>query len=135
MRAVSVNNEYEIEVLRSELHEQSLAISQLRRAIKDAGPQPRFHEKIMSRHRKEWPTLWAAIDNILLFENNQFKAADDAYQCDCVKPDGFTYYKFVTVCDTCLTQFPYYDCYCELQHDNCNDETRQKNIEYRTVNK
>ena len=65
---------------------------------------------------------------------NTTHASDDSeeFSCDCEKPTGFTYYMFVTVCDTCLTQFPYYDCYCELQHDNCNEERRAWNIKYRT---
>ena len=31
-------------------------------AITNEGPQPRFHQKVMKRHQKEWPTLWAALN-------------------------------------------------------------------------
>ena len=41
------------------------AIEAIRRAIQDEGPQPAFHRATMARHRKEWPTLWAAIDAAL----------------------------------------------------------------------
>jgi hypothetical protein len=41
------------------------ALEQLRRAIRDEGPSPRLHRKVMARHRREWPTLWAAIDRLL----------------------------------------------------------------------
>lgn len=37
--------------------------------------------------------------------------------CDAIKPVGFTYYLNVTVCDVCFTKFPYYDCFCELEHE------------------
>jgi hypothetical protein len=40
----------------------------------------------------------------------------DEFCCDAPKPEGFTYHPNVTVCDTCGTKFPYYDCYCELRH-------------------
>jgi hypothetical protein len=33
-------------------------------AIEDEGRVPRYHRQIMARHRKEWPTLWRAIDRI-----------------------------------------------------------------------
>ena len=51
--------------------------------------------------------------------------------CGATKPEGFTYHQFVTVCDTCLTQFPYYECFCELVHEDCNEATRLRNIAYR----
>lgn len=59
----------------------------------------------------------------------------DYYCCDERRPADFTYFQFVTVCNTCLTQFPYYDCYCELKHDNCNEETALANIAYRKQNR
>jgi hypothetical protein len=37
----------------------------LKQAIFDEGPEPDYHQEIMSRHRKEWPTLWHAIDQLL----------------------------------------------------------------------
>lgn len=35
------------------------------RAIKNPGPSPHWHNQLLRKHRKEWPTLWAAIDKIL----------------------------------------------------------------------
>jgi len=54
----------------------------------------------------------------------------DDYCCSATKPSGFTYYGNVTVCNTCLTKFPYYDCYCELEHEDCSYQRRHKNAEY-----
>jgi hypothetical protein len=43
---------------------------------------------------------------------------EEEYCCGEPRPeDGFMYYRNVTVCETCFTKFPYYDCYCELQHE------------------
>lgn len=42
---------------------------------------------------------------------------EDWYCCETKKPKGFTYYPNVTVCDTCGLKFPYYDCFCELEHE------------------
>jgi hypothetical protein len=50
---------------------------------------------------------------------------EEWYCCDTVKPDGFTYYPNVTVCDSCGLKFPYYDCFCELAHD-CVPKERGK---------
>jgi hypothetical protein len=41
------------------------AISRLKRAVNNKGINPKFHDKLMKKHRKEWPELWAAIDAIL----------------------------------------------------------------------
>lgn len=41
------------------------ASEQLREAIENAGPEPRFHRSMMHRHKKEWPTLWKAIRKIV----------------------------------------------------------------------
>ncbi len=40
-------------------------LEQLREAIENEGPKPRYHREVMERHRREWPTLWAAIDRLL----------------------------------------------------------------------
>lgn len=45
------------------------AIEQLRKAIDDAGRYPLFHEKVMKKHRFEWPALWAAIDRLVKEDN------------------------------------------------------------------
>ena len=34
-------------------------------AVENEGRSPVFHQRIMARHRKEWPTLWKAIDALL----------------------------------------------------------------------
>ena len=41
------------------------AIEQLRDAIDNEGPQPRYHRAVFLRHNQEWPTLWAAIYRVL----------------------------------------------------------------------
>lgn len=38
------------------------AVAAVRHAVDDAGPRPDVHQKIMARHRAEWPTLWDAVD-------------------------------------------------------------------------
>lgn len=52
---------------------------------------------------------------------------DDEFTCDVVRPDGFTYHRNVTVCDACGLKFPYYDCYCELQHTCLTDAEDREN--------
>lgn len=41
------------------LHE---GAAMLARAVHDAGPRPDVHNAISARHRREWPSLWRAID-------------------------------------------------------------------------
>ncbi len=41
------------------------AAAKVRDAIKETGPRPDYHWTIMARHRKEWPTLWTAVDELL----------------------------------------------------------------------
>jgi hypothetical protein len=41
------------------------AIARLKRAVNNKGINPKFHDKLMKKHRKEWPELWAAIDALL----------------------------------------------------------------------
>lgn len=40
-------------------------IDAVRTAIRDEGPRPKWHRAMMERHRREWPTLWAALDALL----------------------------------------------------------------------
>lgn len=40
-------------------------LAAVRRAIWDAGPFPSYHREVMERHRREWPTLWKALDELL----------------------------------------------------------------------
>lgn len=41
------------------------AIRGVAKAIRDEGPAPRIHRGTMMRHRKEWPTLWDALRELL----------------------------------------------------------------------
>jgi hypothetical protein len=43
-------------------------LEELRAAINDFGPHPMRHLRIMDEHRKEWPTLWNAINRLLEVE-------------------------------------------------------------------
>lgn len=45
----------EIERLRS-------VISDIQKAVTDEGRSPAHHQKVIRKHRKEWPVLWKAID-------------------------------------------------------------------------
>ena len=40
-------------------------IRRLREAIHDKGPHPDYHDSILARHRAEWPTLWAVLDEMV----------------------------------------------------------------------
>lgn len=40
-------------------------MSELRDAVRDPGPHPDYHRSVMERHRREWPTLWQAIDRLI----------------------------------------------------------------------
>jgi hypothetical protein len=54
----SVLLEHEIERLRS------LLIG-IQRAITEEGRSPAHHQQVMRRHRKEWPSLWKAINKAM----------------------------------------------------------------------
>lgn len=41
------------------------AIEKIRRAIENPGSHPAYHREVMTRHRKEWPVLWRAIDELM----------------------------------------------------------------------
>jgi len=49
------------ELSSSELAE---AVSELVRAIRDEGVNPRYHRMMIVRHRQQWPALWKAIEHI-----------------------------------------------------------------------
>ena len=34
-------------------------------AVHDEGDRPNWHRRIMEKHRQQWETLWAAIDDLL----------------------------------------------------------------------
>lgn len=40
------------------------AVGALLDAIDVEGPNPAHHRRIMNEHRRQWPTLWAAIDRL-----------------------------------------------------------------------
>jgi hypothetical protein len=42
----------------------------LEKSITNEGPYPKHHRKIMFKHRREWPTLWNAIDRLLSKTSN-----------------------------------------------------------------
>ena len=44
-------------------------VEQLRQAVRDVGRSPSHHRLTMIRHRREWPTLWAAIERIMIEED------------------------------------------------------------------
>lgn len=54
------------------------AIDKLRLAIENEGLQPRHHRRVMEAHRKEWPTLWAAIDRLLKIHERGIRTRIDA---------------------------------------------------------
>ncbi len=41
------------------------ALHRLSQAVLDHGPSPTHHYQVMERHRAEWPSLWAAIDDVV----------------------------------------------------------------------
>lgn len=46
------------------------AVAAIIKAIKDQGPLPLLHRRIMRLHRQEWPTLWQALDKLLDAESS-----------------------------------------------------------------
>lgn len=49
------------------------AIARLLEAVLDEGPAPGYHREIMGRHRREWPTLWEAIDALVVLPPSDTK--------------------------------------------------------------
>lgn len=49
---------------RGPVTDESVAVDAIIRAIDESGPNPAYHRKVMARHRAEWPTLWAALDQL-----------------------------------------------------------------------
>lgn len=45
-----------------------LVFSRLRSVLTDKGPNPQHHDLIEERHRREWPLLWAAIDELMALD-------------------------------------------------------------------
>ena len=44
------------------------AIRRLKKAIENEGSNAAYHRLVAETHRKQWPTLWAAIDELLELE-------------------------------------------------------------------
>jgi hypothetical protein len=40
-------------------------VNKIVNAIIDSGNHPVYHDKMMKRHSKEWPTLWKALDELV----------------------------------------------------------------------
>jgi hypothetical protein len=47
------------------------ALGSLVRAIRDPGRVPRHHWRTMAKHRREWPVLWEAIDELVAAYDNE----------------------------------------------------------------
>lgn len=47
------------------------AVAAIIAAIEQPGRSPAYHRAIMSRHRREWPVLWRAIDALRAAERGQ----------------------------------------------------------------
>lgn len=45
--------------------EREEAVQAIIDAIRNEGPVPAWHRRVMNRHRADWPTLWAALDNLM----------------------------------------------------------------------
>lgn len=45
--------------------ERNLAAIRLRNALCCVGPQPEHSAEVQARHRKDWPTLWLALDDLM----------------------------------------------------------------------
>lgn len=43
----------------------SEAVAGVIEAIFNQGPRPDLHCQILDRHRREWPSLWAALDRLV----------------------------------------------------------------------
>lgn len=46
-------------------YETNLAAIRLRNALCSVGVQPENAAEVQARHRREWPTLWNALDNLM----------------------------------------------------------------------
>lgn len=42
-----------------------VALYEVIEAIQNEGPMPAYHREVMARHRREWPTLWNALDKLV----------------------------------------------------------------------
>ena len=54
------------------MNRQQQAVKAVVMAVRDPGRAPRFHYRLMFRHRKQWPTLWKALDELIAsYENDR----------------------------------------------------------------
>lgn len=60
----------DVDKLRAENDRLRGAIYRVSTAIQNAGAFPAYHFELYAKHRREWPTLWRAIDDL-------FRAARD----------------------------------------------------------
>lgn len=44
---------------------QEQAVKAVIEAIRNEGSHPQYHREVMARHRREWPTLWKALDALV----------------------------------------------------------------------
>jgi hypothetical protein len=44
-------------------------VQQVQEAISNEGPRPDYHRIIVGRHRRQFPTLWVALDELLAHLN------------------------------------------------------------------
>ena len=40
-------------------------IAFLRKMVTDKGSHPEYHDEVLKRHRREWYSLWQAIDDLV----------------------------------------------------------------------
>jgi hypothetical protein len=59
------------------MSELELAVDKIRLAIENEGTNPYYHRRIMYRHRREWPTLWRAIDALMALHERDFRKRRD----------------------------------------------------------
>lgn len=64
-RSYSDRKDEEIERLRELVRFQDNQLRQIRNAIYDEGINPAYHQYVMNKQRKEWPTLWEALDEAM----------------------------------------------------------------------
>lgn len=50
-------------------------IVEIRDAILNEGPQPLYHKSVMEKHRKEWPTLWNALDKLIKSQGTTYDSS------------------------------------------------------------
>lgn len=52
------------------LAEMEAIVKEIQDAITNPGMSPTYHAIILEKHRRQWPTLWAALDKLLLLPKN-----------------------------------------------------------------